>query len=444
MKSFLLLRDFFSTGLWRDNLTELPAPRRLFLGFLRLLILTAREFREGLFSLRAMSLVYTTLLSLVPLLAVVFSTLKAFGFHNRVEPLILEFLSPLGERGVEITGRIISFIDHLKVGVLGAVGILAFFLSVISLMEKIEGAMNHIWRVREMRSLPRRFSDYLSVIVVGPLLLFSSLGALATVRRSAVVQQILAIEPWGELVALVTRYIPYVGISLAFAFLYLFIPNTRVRFPSALIGGMAGGLLWLLSGWVFASFVASTARYDLVYSSFASLILFFLWLYVAWTIILVGAEVAYFHQNPQALTLRRRRHYRIPAVQEALALSVMREIARAFLRGDPPPTIWDLARCLGVPETEVRYVVDRQRDAGLLEENSAQPPGLLPSVSPENTSLKRILDAARGGAPGSTASPRSGCRDEEGRIEDLTARIDEAIERAVEGESLKDLASGDK
>jgi len=440
MRSVIHLRDFFSTALWRESLSDIPPIRRFFFGLLRMILLTAREFHEGLFSLRAMSLVYTTLLSLVPLLAVVFSTLKAFGYHNRLEPLLAELLTPLGERGVVVTGQIISFIDNLKVGVLGAVGILAFFVSVLSLMEKIEGAINHIWHVKELRSLPRRFADYLSVIVVGPLLLFSSLGALATVKRHALVQYMLAIDPWGRLIALITQYIPYVGISLAFAFLYIFITNTKVRFLSALVGGMAGGLLWLFSGWVFASFVASTARYDVIYSSFASLILFFLWLYVAWTIILVGAEVAFFHQNPQALTLRRSRHFRLPAAQEYLALAVMAQVAEAYLKGEKPVTTWQITERLQLPEPEIRSVIEAQQRAGHLETTAHQPPGLVPAVSPEKLSLLRILQVTRSGDdPVPTPKiPKSG-NDVDRSVTQVLTDVEGAIAASVGERTLRDL-----
>lgn len=437
MRIIARLINFFSSTLWRADIGTLSVRKRLYYRILRLLFVTFREFREGLFSLRAMSLVFTTLLSLVPLLAVIFSTLKAFGVHNRLQPLILELLTPLGARGLEITERIISFIDNLRVGVLGAVGVLALFLTIVSLMEKVEGALNHIWKVKKLRSLPRRFSDYLSVILLGPLLLFLSLGAIASLKSNAIVQHLLNIEPWGLLVPIIARYLPYVGISLAFAFLYVFIPNTRVRFQSALIGGIAGGLLWLWAGRAFAFFVASTARYDLIYSSFATLILFFLWLYVAWTIILVGAQVAFFHQNPQALTNFTSHHFGLPVVREYMALSIMAEVAKSYLRGGPPPSSWDLCVFLAVPEPEIKKIIETQVEADLLRETAGEPAGLVPAHPPDSISVKHILDGVRCLAEKDRQwidNPRTAS------VAEILRQRDRATAELLEPLTLKDLA----
>ncbi len=143
---------------------------------IRILYVIVRDLVQGQLTLRAMSLVFTTLLSLVPVIAVSFSVLKAFGVHNQVEPLLFGFLEPLGDKGVEVTNQIIGFVDNIKVGVLGAVGIAMLIYTAVSLIQKVEDTFNYTWHVQRSRSFATRFSSYLSVIIIGPVLVFSSLG----------------------------------------------------------------------------------------------------------------------------------------------------------------------------------------------------------------------------------------------------------------------------
>jgi membrane protein len=224
--------------------------RALLVGVFRGLAGIVREATEGQLTLRAMSLVYTTLLSVVPLLALSFSVLKAFGAHNAVEPLMLNLLEPLGEQGVEITQNVLTFVDNMRVGVLGFVGLLFLVYTVVSLVQKIELAFNGIWQIEGTRSLGQRFSNYLSVIMIGPLLVVSALGATAALMSSALMQRVTAIEPLGTLFETAASLLPYGLIVAAFTFIYMFVPNTRVRLLPALIGAVVAGILWQTVGGV--------------------------------------------------------------------------------------------------------------------------------------------------------------------------------------------------
>lgn len=309
-----------------------------------------REYDEGGLALRATSLVYTSLLSLAPLLAVSFSVLKAFGVHNQLEPLLLELLEPLGDKAGDITKTIIGFVESIGVGVLGMLGVATLFYTVISLLEKIESTFNHIWRVATARSFARRFSDYLSVILVGPVLVFSAIGLMASTAQHAWVQRILAIEPFGTLYFLVTSVLlPYVFISVAFAFVYVFIPNTRVQWSAAAGGGLLAGITWKLVGTLFASFVANSASYSAIYSSFAAIILFMLWLYISWLILLLGGAIAFHIQYPRYLRYGSR-HPRL-SIQciEQLGLELMYLIGLRHYQGQPALTLHTLADLVNLP-----------------------------------------------------------------------------------------------
>lgn len=317
-----------------------------------------REYDEGGLALHATSLVYTTLLSLAPLLAVSFSVLKAFGVHNQLEPFLLEVLSPLGEKSAEITATIIGFVESISVGVLGVIGFAALFYTVVSLLEKIEHTFNHIWRVSKSRGLARRFSDFLSVILLGPVLVFSAVGIMASTTHSEWGQRILAMQPFGTIYALAGRVLPTLFIILAFAFVYTFIPNTRVRWSAALGGGAAAGLTWKLTGNLFASFVANSASYSAIYSSFAAVILFMLWLYVSWLILLLGGAIAFHIQYPRYLHYTSR-HPRLSILSlEQLGLALMYLIGLRHYLGEKALTLHRLADEVNLPWESVGTLLE--------------------------------------------------------------------------------------
>ena len=181
----------FSVWLWQPDVEQLPTAKAQLIRALRIINQVVNELRSGLLNLRAMSLVYTTLLSLVPLLAVSFSVLKGFGVHNQLEPLLLNLLAPLGTQGEEISARIIEFVDNTRAMALGSLGLGVLIFTVISLMKKIEQAFNHTWHISKQRSFIQRFSHYLSIIVIGPVLIFSALGLMASMLSTTLMQQLM-------------------------------------------------------------------------------------------------------------------------------------------------------------------------------------------------------------------------------------------------------------
>lgn len=325
-----------------------------------------REYDEGGLALHATSLVYTSLLSLAPLLAVSFSVLKAFGVHNQLEPFLFEVLSPLGEKSEEITRTIIGFVEGISVAVLGVIGFAALFYTVVSLLEKIEYTFNHIWRVSKSRSLARRFSDFLSVLLLGPVLVFSAVGITASTAHSEWGRRVLALQPFGTLYAVASYLLPYLFIILAFAFVYTFIPNTRVRWSAALGGGTVAGLAWKLTGTLFSSFVANSASYSAIYSSFAAVILFMLWLYVSWLILLLGGAIAFHIQYPRYLHYSSRNPRLSILGLEQLGLTLMYLIGFRHYRGEEALTLHRLADSVNLPWEPVGNLLDVLRQHHLL------------------------------------------------------------------------------
>ncbi len=353
-----------------------------------------REYEEDGLKLRAMSLVYISLLSLAPLLAVSFSILKGFGVHNQIESLLLELLAPLGEKAPELTSNIIGFVENIQVGVLGFVGFLMLFYTAVSLLAQIEDCFNHIWRVTRPRSLYRRFTDYLSLVLIGPVLLFSALGITASMSNSDFVQRLIKLEPFGTAYYAIGLILPYLLIIALFGFAYTFIPNTRVKFKSALIGSLLAGLTWKITGTLFAQFMADSAQYSAVYSGFAVILLSMIWLYISWLIVLLGSVVSFHVQYPHYLGYTTRRPHLSIQTQENLAILLMVIIARQHLEGGSAWTLKRLSDAANLPWEAVSDILERLKQSGLLVilEDDA---GFVLAHDSDKTMLQDIMLAIR-------------------------------------------------
>lgn len=384
-----------SSTIWDADLSTLSLPGRVGLRGARTLVSVVRDLADGQLTLRATSLVFTTLLSLVPLLAFTFSVLTGLGVHNQIEPLLYEFLAPLGERGAEISNRILEFVENIRVGVLGSIGLAMLIFVVLTLLHKIEAAFNHIWRLRRGRSIAQAFTQYLSVLLIGPLLMFSAMGITASLMSHALVQELVALQPLGLLVSSAGRLVPYVLVVLAFTLTYMFMPNTSVRIGAALTGALVGGALWQASGWMFGRFVVTSTQYTAIYSSFAILVLFMLWLYLSWLILLVGANIAYYQQHPESLGARAEDLQLSARLQEQVALSLTYMVARRYTSVQAAPHGKELATALHVPLPVVERVLRTLVQGRLLLETRSDPPGYVPAGDLARLTVREVLQAVR-------------------------------------------------
>jgi membrane protein len=419
---------------WRVDVNALTGLRQFGVKALRLGLVAITEFQESVLSIRATSLVYTTLLSLVPFLAVTFSVLKAFGVHQQIQPILSQALDPLGPRGAEITTNIIQFVDNLKVGVLGAVGVAGLFYTTYSLIEKIEEALNSIWRIESGRPLARRVTDYLGVVLVGPVFVFTAFGLTASAQSHWLVQRILEVQPFGSLMVVLTSLVPFFFMCVVFTFIYKLVPYTAVNFSSALVGGVTAALFWQVAGMAFASFVVGTGRYSAIYSSFAVLILFLIWLYVGWLIVLAGAQVAYYHQHPSAYLLHLRRKNQTPLFREYLTLALLTRITRRFLTGKRPLQEEQLARAQRVPLTLVESLMNDLVAAKMIVRGH-DPKGLVLAQAPENIAVAEVLRVVQHQPHGGPQAFAVGTD----TISQVLMRRDAAVEVALEGLTLRNL-----
>jgi membrane protein len=420
--------------IWQDEISEAPRFKGLARSVLRIVFRVVQDFIKNLVNLEAMALAFKTLLSIAPLLAVIFSLLKGFGVHNRMEPALLEVLAPLGDKAKEVTAHLIGFVDKMSAGALGTVGLVTLFITVLSLMGTIEDAFNRIWHVKAPRKLIRRFSDYLSVILVGPVLVVAALTITATLQSNAFVQKMISLEPFGTVILTLLTFVPYLTLWGAFTFLYVFIPNTRVKLTSALFGGLVAAVLWQSVGWGFTVFVASSGRYYAIYSSFAILFLFLLWLHVGWVIVLLGAQVAYAHQHLRVYEGDRELLTNSPAGREKLALHMMFLIGRNFFHGLDPLSVTALANQLYLPAGLVKDFMEVFCQSRLLLPLADGETFVL-ARDPERISVKEILDCVRKSGMKQLTSQTG----EEHAIEELLRRVDDSVAKTLEGKSLQTL-----
>lgn len=338
--------------------TNMPGWQKFGIRSVQVIAATLRDLKDGQISLQAMSLVYTTLITLVPLLAISFSVLKGFGVHNRIEPFMLSLLEGLGpEKADEVAQKVIEFVDNVNVGVLGVLGLAFLLYAVIALMQKIEAAFNYIWRVAEDRNLAQRFSDYLSVLLMGPLLVFISAGITTAVRNSDVAVQIGEYTGISFLYDMAAFVLPWLVIAIGFTFFYVYMPNTKVRITSAFAGGLVAGLLWKFMGFIFSATIAGSANYVAIYAAFATIIVLMIWLYVSWLIILLGSNISFYVQYPRYLRVTRMPISLTPRLRMLLGLSILTHIAKSHYAGDEPWTLDALSKTMNVPILAVQQVL---------------------------------------------------------------------------------------
>lgn len=361
---------------------------------LRIAFAVIRDLVNGQISLHAMSLVYTTILSIVPLLALSFSVLKAFNVHDNFTPLLFNLLEPMGEKGIEIHQSILGFVDNMKVGVLGTVGFVLLFYTAVSLVQKIERAFNTIWLAPQLRSIGDRFSQYLSVILVGPVLIVAAISVTASTMNSSLVHTLASIEPFGSLIIVLTKLMPFMMIIGAFTFFYTMMPNTKVKFTSALWGGVVGGTAWQASSLIFTAFVVNSAKYDAIYSGFAVGILLLIWLYMNWLILLLGSSIAFYHQHGNNIT-RHSEFESSPALLEKVGLEVMVNIGSCFENGTEPVSQVQLEQRNFVPPVLTRQIIEKFLKAGLVVVAGNNADKLVPAKSTDQVTVAEILNALR-------------------------------------------------
>ncbi|OEU71302.1 MAG: ribonuclease BN-like protein, partial [Desulfuromonadales bacterium C00003093] len=341
--------------LWEQNPNELNILQRVLLRQLQTAALVCRDFGMNQSLLRAAALTYYTMLSIVPLLALTFALLKAFGVQNVLEPLIMEGLS-VGDG--QVAQAILGYINNTQVGRMGGFGLIFLLVAVVSLLTNVEKAFNHVWGVREIRPLMRRFADYLSVILVGPVLIISAISMTSSLASHGLVQKLIEMQLVGSLILLLFKVAPFVFMWLAFTVLYVFMSNIRVEWRAAFIGGVVGGTFWQLAQWLYVNLQVGVVKYNAIYGTMAALPIFMIWLYLSWVIVLFGLGVTYAKQNLRTSGRDLRGEEVSQHCYEQVALILLVTLADRFSRGEKALRQDALARELFIPPRLCRSILE--------------------------------------------------------------------------------------
>ena len=343
-------------------------------------------------SLRAAALTYTTVLSLVPFLAIAFSVLKGLGAQNALEPVLQQFAGD----SEETIARIIAYVNNTNMKSMGAIGLVMLIVTVISLMGSIEEAFNAVWGVRETRSVQRRFSDYLSVVIVGPILLLAATSMTSSLQSQWLLQWLIHNTYLGDAILLIFRLLPYLSVWIAMIFLYIFIPNTRIRFASAVTGGVVAGTAWELAQWGYFHFQVGVANYNAIYGTLAALPIFLVWIYTSWLIVLFGLEIVFAHQHRGHGLTGYSKFSLTATAREQLAVALLVQVNSHFQKGGVPPSAQSLADELNVPLLPLETVFDELEKLGYLVATSGNESGWLPARDPSEVQISDFIGSLRG------------------------------------------------
>lgn len=402
---------------------------RLF-GFFQTVYQISESFATHQGALRAAALTYMTILSLVPFLAIAFSVLKGFGVQNALQPL----LQQVAGDSEELISRIISYVNNTNVKSMGAVGLLMLVLTVISLLSSIEDAFNATWGVQENRPFQRRFSDYLSVVVVGPILLLAATSMNTSLQSQWLVKWLIENTYLGDTILLLFRMVPYLFIWLAMTFIYIFIPNTKVHPGSAVLGGVLAGTAWQIAQWGYFHFQVGMANYNAIYGTMAALPIFLVWVYTSWLIVLFGLEVVYAHQYRATRSMKTGTTAQSGTSRDVLALSTLLLVCRHFRTDAPPPAPLQLSDELGIPLNEVEDLLEMLRNLHFLVKVGDDDSGWLPARDPSAIMLDEVLAALRGKLP-PPEEFAAAC----GPAIDLLGRESEMCSKSLQGITIHDM-----
>jgi len=429
-------RQFFGAGIWEIDPSLLNPLQRLLLRVGQIGARVARDFKADRCMLRASALTYTSLLSFIPMLALMFSVLKGLGVQNRVEPLILEHIAVGSE---EVVARVIEYINNTNVGRLGTFGLVFLILTVLTLLSNIEESFNSIWYVRETRSLLRRFADYFSVVILGPIFLLIAVSMTSALEAQAFTLKLREMTYVGDLVTVLFKVLPYVAMWAAFAFLYTFMPNIKVHLRAAIVGGIFGGTLWQFSQWAYVNFQIGVAKYNAIYGTMAALPILMVWIYVSWMIVLLGLEVTYAWQNLRNLRQEALSDGEGFASRPWLALTVLLRIAERFREAGPPLTAAEISSDLQLPPRLTRRLLGELTGLRIVSEvvpegdaEAGYQPGRALDAMPVFDLLEEI------GSEGKAFS-REQREPERQVVMEVAEQLDETGRAALQGVTLRDL-----
>ena len=327
---------------------------------LRILLLATRGFGQDQCPLRASALTFYSILSIVPVVAMAFGIAKGFGFQEILENQLMEKFSGQEDVMIRVVDFAHSLLENTKGGMIVGIGIIVLLWTVIKLLAHIEGSFNDIWEVKKSRSYGRKFSDYLSIMLISPLLIIMSSSATVfiTTKIALITEKVALIGMFSPMIFFMLKLIPYFLVWILFIFTYILMPNTKVNFSAGFIGGIIAGTIFQAAQLAYILFQVGVAKYNAIYGSFAALPLFLIWMQLSWLIVLFGAEISFSYQYVDTYEFEPDLRQISPAFKRLLTLQVANRVISTFSKGKMPLTASNLSQALEIPIRLVQQLLD--------------------------------------------------------------------------------------
>ena len=352
--------DFLKTDIWRIRMASLGGLKSLAVKIVRIILLSIRGFYEDKLPLRASALTFYSLLSLVPVLAMIFGIAKGFGFQSILEKRLLENFSGQKELLTQLMGYANSMLQSTKGGLIAGIGVAILFWTVVKVLGNIEQSFNDIWGIKRSRTFGRKFSDYLSMMLIGPLLLIMSGSTTVFIisRITSIMDKISLLGFVSPIIFFLLKFLPYGLLWILFTVIYILMPNTKVRIRSGLFAGIIAGTFYQVAQWIYINFQIGAARYNAIYGSFAALPLFLIWLQISWIIVLLGAEISFVHQNVNTFEYEPDSLHISLFNKRLIALCVSHQLVKTFVSDETPLTAVQISQKLEIPVRLTRQMLN--------------------------------------------------------------------------------------
>ncbi|MBN1788790.1 MAG: YihY/virulence factor BrkB family protein [Sedimentisphaerales bacterium] len=390
--------QFLKTDLWRIQLKNYSRRKSFLLRQLRIVVLSVRGFAEDKCKFRASALTFFSLLSIVPVIAMMFGIAKGFGLEERVKTALMQKMQGQEEIAEKIIGFSTALLENASGGVIAGIGVAFLFWAIIKVLSNIENSFNDIWGIKNSRSIGRKFSDYLSMMLICPFLLIMASSATVVISSQImnIIQKFAIFNSIGPLISFLLRLLPYCTIWVMFTFVFIFMPNTKVRFSSGLLAGIVAGTIFQLVQWAYINFQIGAAKYSAIYGSFAALPLFLLWLQISWLVVLFGAEISFAHQNVDTYEFEQDCLSASYSFKKLLALLITHQLVKNFCNAEVPLDAQQISQKLEIPIRLVRQILFELVESQILsqaQKNNSKDVAYQPAVDVEKLTIKYVLDA---------------------------------------------------
>ncbi|HVN70661.1 MAG TPA: YihY/virulence factor BrkB family protein [Desulfomonilia bacterium] len=440
MENLADIKLFLKQGIWDVSLKELPWMERHLVSALRVLSITFRKYTADECALRSSALTFFTLMSIVPIAAVAFAIAKGFGFQKLLEQRLMQDMAEHQELVVYVMEFSRRLLETTKGGLLAGAGIIVLLWSVINVLGNIEQSLNNIWGVTRQRPLGRKFSDYLSIMLIAPILMIMSGSAtLMVITHLNNITVSLGPGIFTFIITSLIKLIPYCPIWLLLAFLYIFIPNTQVSLSSGFVAGLVAGTVFVIVEKIYIFFQVGVAHYNAIYGSFAALPLFLVMLQISWFVVLFGAELSYAYQNAYACGIELDMSRISPVQKKLLWLSITHHVVVGFEAGSHPLTASDISKVLGLPLILVKRIMNELCETGILIEVVSQGNGkstYLPAKDTATITVASVIGAQEDHGVSCAGMP---IEDYSKDIEGILKEFNRIIEGSDANRLLKDI-----